>query len=151
MSRRSRIILVAVVLALAVGGEVAVRYARGARGNVQVVNAGAEPLEGLVVAFGGGKVAVGRLPAGDSARIRLEGDSPGPIELEFAQRGNPLNSLRVEDYDPRESNGKGVRTVIEIRPGEVSKYMEDDDTLTPAGRIRDRILEWFGIEHGLAP
>ncbi|WP_165234648.1 hypothetical protein [Aquisphaera insulae] len=143
MSRRARIVL-ACLVALAVGLEVAVRSFRGAPGKILIRNDGSTPVEGLIVRFGTTEAAVGRLEAGGSERVRLDGDAPGTINLKFTQRGNPLNGFQIEGFDPREVATRGTRMVIEIRPGEVARYMDDDDP-SPAGQLRDRVLTWLGI------
>ena len=45
----------------------------------------------------------------------------------------------VDDFDPRQMRRDGLKMVLQVKPNEVKKYMEDDESSTPMGRLGDRI------------
>jgi hypothetical protein len=142
MSRRARIVLISVVC-LVLGIELVVRFAGPSRGGVQIINAADTVIEKLVVSFAGSKVAVGSLAPGDATVVRLSGNDTGTLELSYTQKGNPVAGFQVQDYDPRALRRDGLRLVIQIKPNEVMKYMDDDADGSPLGKLRGRIGDWL--------
>ena len=61
MSRKGLIILIVIVV-LALGLEVAVRFSGSVRSGVQIVNQASTAMENLVVSFDGSEVVVGTVP-----------------------------------------------------------------------------------------
>ncbi len=145
MSRRAGIVLVSVIV-LILGIEVAVRLSQNARSSVEIANLGGTMLENLVVSFGGSQVGVGKVAPGDTAHVWLSGQDKGSLSLAFTQAGNPLSGFLVPEFDPRSMRRDGLRLVLHIKPNEVMKFMEDEVTSTPLGRLRDRISDWVSAE-----
>jgi len=145
MSRRTWIILISVV-ALLLGIELVVRFSVSSRAGVQIVNEGGAVLENLIVSFPGSRVAVGNLPGGDSARVWLSGHGKGTLALSFTQAGNPMSGFQIPDFDPREMHRDGLRLVIHVRPNEVMKYMDDEESPAPISRLGDKISDWISSE-----
>ena len=145
MSRRARIVLVSVIV-LALGIELCVWLLQGSRTSVEIANLGATAIEELVVTFGGSKVGVGHLGPGDTTRVALSGNEKGSLSLSFTQSGNPMSGFLVPDFDPRSMRRDGLRLVLQIKPNEVVKFMDDETASTPLGRLRERISESVSLE-----
>jgi hypothetical protein len=145
MSRRARIVLISVIVRI-LGIEVAVRLSHYARSSVEIVNLGDTIVENLVVSFGGSQVGVGKVAAGDRTHVWLSGSQNGTLSLSFTQKGNPMSGFLVPDFDPRSMRRDGLRLVLHIKPNEVMKFMEDEETSTPLGRLRDRIGDSISLE-----
>jgi hypothetical protein len=142
MSRRARIVLISVVC-LVLGIELVARFSAPSTGGVQIVNGADSVIENLVVSFAGSKIALGSLAPGDATVVRLSGKENGTLDLAYTQKGNPVAGFQVADYDPRALRRDGLRLVIQIRPNEVMKYMDDDEDGTPLGKLRGRVSDWF--------
>ena len=145
MSRRTQMILVGLIVLL-VGIEIVVRITSPSRTSVQIINAGDAPIENLVVIYGGSRVGVGTLPAGENAQVGLTGSTKGSLALEFTQKGNPMSGFQIADFDPRSMRRDGLRQVLTIMPNQVMKYMDDDIDTTPLGRLGSRIGDWVSAE-----
>lgn len=139
MSRRTGIVLISVIV-LILGIEVAVRLSHNARSSVEIANLGGTMLENLVVSFGGSQVGAGNLAPGDSTHVWLSGKDKGSLSLSFTQAGNPMSGFLIPQFDLRSMHRDGLKMVIHIKPNEVMKFMDDEDTSTPLGRLRDRII-----------
>jgi hypothetical protein len=148
MSTRARIILISIVI-LVLGVEIAVRFSGGSKTCVQIVNKGDTLLENLVVSFPGSEIGVGSVPPGESVHVWLSGRRKGTMTLAFKQAGNPTSGFMVDDYDPPFMRRDGLKMVLNVKPNEVEKYMEDDESSTPMGRLGNRFNEWISGE--LAP
>jgi hypothetical protein len=148
MSHRVRILLVSAIVLL-LGIEVAVRWGRVSKTCVEIVNKGDSLIEDLVVSLEGSQVAVGHVPSGAATHVWLSGAGKGTLTLSFKQAGNPMSGFMVEDFDPRQMRHDGLKMVLQVRPNEVEKYMEDDDTATGMGGLGGRIRQWVSAE--LAP
>ncbi len=145
MSRRVRIVLISViVLFLAV--ETAVRLSHNSRSSVEIANLGVTVIQNLVVSFGGSQVAVGNVAPGDSAHVWLSGKEGGTLSLAFTQAGNPMSGFLIDEFDPKGMSRDGLKMVIQIKPNEVVKFMDDEVTSSPLGRLRDRISDWIASE-----
>jgi hypothetical protein len=138
MSRKVRILLV-VGVCLILGLEIAVRLAGGSRNGVQIVNEGSTPMENLVVSFDGSNVAVGNVAPGQTARVLLSGERKGSITLTFQQKENPLSSFQIPDYDPRALRRDRLEMVVLVKMNQVGKYLDDQRSTTPVGRLLERI------------
>jgi hypothetical protein len=145
LSRRTQIVVASVIL-LIVGTEVAVRLARNYRTGVEIANDGDAPIENLVVSFGGSRVAVGQVAVGESTRVWLSGAEKGSLSLSFNQTANPLSGFLVPDFDPLGMRRDGLRMVLHIKPNEVMKFMDDEVSSSPLGRLREQILDWVSLE-----
>lgn len=148
MSRRAHIVLISVIV-LALGIELVVWLLQGSRTSVEIANLGATAIEELVVTYGGSKVAVGHLGPGDTTRVTLSGSEKGSLSLSFTQSGNPMSGFLLPDFDPRSMRRDGLRLVLQIKPNEVVKFMDDETTSSPLGRLRERIGDYVSLE--LAP
>jgi hypothetical protein len=145
LSRRTGIILASVIV-LIVGAEVAVRLARNFRTGVEIANDADTPIENLVVSFGGSQVAVGKVVAGETTRVWLSGAEKGSLSLSFNQAANPMSGFLVPDFDPMSMRRDGLRLVLHIKPNEVMKFMDDEIPSSPLGRLRERIIDWVSLE-----
>jgi hypothetical protein len=145
MSRRTGIVLISVIV-LILGIEVAVRLSRTSRSGVEIANLGEVALENLVVSFGGSQVGVGNLAPGGSTHVWLSGKDKGSLSLSFTQAGNPMSGFLIPEFDPRSMHRDGLKMVIHIKPNEVMKFMDDEQTSTPLGRLGDRIRDWVSLE-----
>jgi hypothetical protein len=145
MSPRARIVLISVII-LILGIEVALRLSQASRSSVEIVNLGDTMLENLVVSFGGSQVAVGKVAPGETTHVWLSGTEKGTLSLSFTQAGNPMSGFLVPEFDPRSMRRDGLRMVLQIKPNEVVKSMDDELTSTPLGRLRDRIGDWIAAE-----
>jgi hypothetical protein len=145
MSTRARIILIGIVI-LVLGVEIAVRFSGGSKTCVQIVNKGDTLLENLVVSFPGSEIGVGSIPPGESVHVWLSGRRKGTLTLAFKQAGNPTSGFMVDDYDPPFMRRDGLKLVLNVKPNEVEKYMEDDESSTPMGRLGNRFNEWISGE-----
>jgi hypothetical protein len=148
MSRRARIILISVVC-LFLGIELVVRFAGPSKASVKIINGADSVIENLVVSFAGSQLAVGSLAPGDATVVWLSGKVKGTLELSYTQRGNPVSGFQVPDYDPRALRRDGLRLVMQIRPNEVTKFMDDEEDGTPLGKLKGRVSDW--IYHELDP
>jgi hypothetical protein len=142
MSRRARIILICLVC-LALGIEVVVRFAGPSKASVKIINGADSMIEKLVVSFGGSQIALGSLAPGDAAVVWLSGSKKGTLDLAYTQKGNPVAGFQVSDYDPRALRRDGLRQVIQIKPNEVMKYVDDEEDGTPLGKLRGRVSDWI--------
>lgn len=145
LSRRAKILLVSVIIFL-LGIEVAVRLSRNSRTSVEIANLGEAAIENLVISFGGSQVGVGHVGPGESTHVWLSGTDKGSLSLSFAQAGNPMSGFLVPEFDPRSMHRDGLRLVLHIKPNEVVKFMDDEVSSTPLGRLRDRISDWVSLE-----
>jgi len=145
MSRRARIVLVSVIV-LVLGIEVAVRLSGNSRSGLEIANVGDTMLENLVVSFGGSQVGVGNVAPGDSAHVWLSGTEKGMLSLSFTQAGNPMSGFLVQEFDPRGMHRDGLRMVLQIKPNDVARSMEDEVSSSPLSRLRDRIGDWVAAE-----
>lgn len=145
MSPRVRILLVASIV-LFLGIEVAIRGLRDPKTCLEIINKGDSPIVDLIVSIEGSRVAVGTVPAGGRTHAWISGSRKGTLTLAFTQKGNPVSGFLVDDFDPRQMQHDGLKMVLEIRPNEVQKYMEDDDSPTGTGGLGGRIRDWISAE-----
>jgi hypothetical protein len=133
MTRSRRAWIGAIVLAL-VGVEFGVRVLGGSRATVEVVNKGSAPIDGLRVACDGSEWTSGRIGVGQSARLRVTARGPSPLRLTFRQPHSMISTVEIEEFDPGDLQGEGLRLVIGIGDGETYRYCEDNPGLI--NRIR---------------
>jgi hypothetical protein len=145
LSHRAKIVLISVII-LILGIEVAVRQSRNTRTGVEIANLGEAAIENLVISFGGSQVGVGHVAPAESTHVWLSGTEKGSLSLSFVQAGNPMTGFLVPEFDPRSMRRDGLRLVLHIKPNEVVKFMDDEVTSTPLGRLRDRISDWVSPE-----
>ncbi len=145
LSRRTGIVLACVIL-LGLGVEVAVRLSRNYRSGVEIANHGETPIENLVVSFGGSQVGVGHVAPGDTTLVWLSGAEKGTLSLSFNQASNPMSGFLVPEFDPLSLRRDGLRLVLHVKPNEVVKFMDDEVSSSPLGRLRDRITDWVSLE-----
>lgn len=134
------------VIVLILGIEVAVRLSRNSRSGVEIANHGEAAIENLVVSFGESQVGVGHVGPGDTAHVWLSGTEKGTLSLSFTQAGNPMSGFLIPEFDPRSMRRDGLRLVLHVKPNEVVKFMDDEVSSTPLGRLRDRISDWVSLE-----
>ncbi len=141
-------ILIAAVALLAVGIEVGVRLSQASRGTVEIVNGGNTTLHNLVVAFGGSRIVIGDLNAGESTHVEIEAGSKNLVTLEFTQDQNPLTGITIDDIETDRMQQEGLNLVLVIKPNEVARYMADGDESEPSllERLRQRIGDWIMAE-----
>jgi hypothetical protein len=150
MTRRSWIILAAIVV-IALGAELAVRFwSSSSKGCVQIVNQGDHSMEDLVVRYGASKIKVGRLQPGASANVWLTVGKPGRLILEFSQKGNPLKGFPIDGYDPEDNKRNGVKLVLAVQNGRIERFVDDDESGTEVGTLIDRVKAWM-LDDAQAP
>ena len=136
MTKRARnLSILGVVVGVVVAAEMAVNLMRGPEACVEVHNEGAEPIENLVVSWGSGRHAVGRVESGGSVRVFLPGRGARPLGLTFRQKGNAMGSYELPGFDPEQLSREGFKQVLRVRPNEVERYMDDVESHTPVGRL----------------
>jgi hypothetical protein len=133
-------------IVLLLGIEAAVRWGRASKTCVEIVNKGDSMIEGLLVTHQGSQVVVGNIPSGATAHAWLSGRGKGTLTLAFRQQGNPMSGFMVDEFDPRQMRRDGLKMVLQVRPNEVQKYMEDDDTPTGTGGLVGQIRDWISAE-----
>ena len=89
---------------------------------------------------------MGSIPAGESVHVWLSGRRKGTLTLAFKQAGNPTSGFMVDDLIRRSMRRDGLKMVLNVKPNEVEKYMEDDESSTPLGRLGNRFNEWISGE-----
>ena len=114
MTRRKWIILGALLVLLSIGAELVVRPWNSSKGCVQIVNQGDDPMDDLILSYGGTKVRVGGLGAGQSTNVWFTIGGKGTLNLEFKQKGNPMTGFQVPDFDPAENLADGLRLVLVV-------------------------------------
>jgi hypothetical protein len=152
MSKRRVLLLIGafVLLAAAVGLEVAAWKSRDSSAVVMVVNEGDTTIEGLVVGFGEVRHALGDVPSGQSARAWLEGSGAGTVSLSFTQAGNPMTGFLVEDVDVGMMNAEDLKLVLRIQNNQVTRNIEDGDaTPSPLGGLWQRFVDRLSAELSL--
>jgi len=148
MSRRERSLwILAAVVALLIGVEVGLNLWRGPEGGVEVENAGAEPIEGLVLTWRGNRSEVGRVAPGASAKVWFSGRGTDTLTLRFRQKGNALGSFEMPGFSPAQLDRDGSRQVLRIRTNEVERYQDDREPSSSAGRFLQGV--WRGIAGSL--
>jgi hypothetical protein len=145
MSHRVRIVVIGTIVLL-LGLEAGVRWGRASKTCVEIVNKGESMIENLVVSLEGSRVAVGNVAPGATAHAWLSGRGKGALTLAFRQAGNPMSGFMVDEFDPHLMRRDGLKMVLQVRPNEVQKYMEDDDTGTGSGGLTGRINDWVSAE-----
>jgi hypothetical protein len=145
MSHRVRVILITAIV-LVLGLELAFRWRSASKTCVEIINKGDSIMEDLVVSFEGSEVAVGPVASGATTHAWLSGRGKGTLTLAFKQKGNPMSGFLLDEFDPRQMRRDGLKMVLQVKPNEVEKYMEDDDTPTGMGGLGGRFREWVAAE-----
>jgi hypothetical protein len=143
MPRRRWIVATAVLVALLVAVEIGVRQWARPKACVQIINEGQEAIEGLVVIYGDTRMPVGRIPQGQSVQVRMTAGPPGPLRLEYRQKGNALQGFQIADYDPAQNVKDAFKQVVAIGTNQIQKYMEDDETRKEDETLGERIIRWL--------
>ncbi|WP_165248257.1 hypothetical protein [Paludisphaera soli] len=136
--------IVGLIVAASLALEVGVRMARGPRSGLIVVNGGDAPVKDLVASYAGVKVLVGEVAPGQSAQVRLENAPSDVVTLAFSQEGNPATGLLLGGDELDQARREGLRIVVVVKPGQLSRYMEDDvstDEPSPLLRLVRRVME----------
>jgi hypothetical protein len=143
MPRRRWIVAIAVLVTLLVAIEVAYRQWARPKACVQVINRGEGVIEDLVVVYGDTRMPAGRLATGQSAQVWLTAGPPGPLRLEYRQKGNPVQGFQIPDYDPAQNIQGAYKLVLEIGSNQVQRYVEDDETRKQDETVVERIMRWL--------
>jgi hypothetical protein len=143
MVRRKWIFLVAAIVLVAVGAELAVRWWNGSRGCVQVINEGDGPIDDLVVIYSATRVDLGRLGPGLSAKAWFSPAGRGTLTLEFKQNNNPLKGFKIQDFDPVENHRTGSKLVLVVKLNRIERFMEEDESSMEVDNLADRMREWI--------
>jgi len=143
VSRRKWIILGACLLSLTVGAELIVRFWSSSKGCVQVVNQGNAAIDDLVVSYGGTKITVGRVPAGQSTHVWFTPIGKATLVLAFNQKGNALKGFHYEDFDPAEMARTGFKLVLVVEDKQVQRFMDEDQSRKPLNNLAETVKEWF--------
>jgi hypothetical protein len=151
MSQRKWLMLIASVVLVAVGAELAVRTWHPSSGCVQVVNEGDSPLDELVVSYADTRVPRGRLEVGQSTKVWFTAAGRGRLSLDFQQKGNPLKGFEIPDFDPAENLRNGFKLVLIVKPNRVERFMDDDETAVSVTTLADRISDWVRADVKMPP
>lgn len=131
-----------VLLASAVGVEIAAWRSRASSAVVLVVNEGDATIENLEVEFGEARYPLGNVPAGQSVRVRLSEDGRGTLSLSFTQARNPMTGFLVEGVDVGQLSAEDLKLVLRIQNNLVIRNIEDGDAPpSPLGGLWRRIVE----------
>jgi hypothetical protein len=142
MSRRHWILL-ALVLVVLVGAEVAFRQWVAPKACVQIVNQGDGAMDDLSVSYADTKITAGRLGVGQSTQVWLTAGPKGLLRLDFRQKGNALGGFQVPDFDPNQNIQDGFKLVLVVKTNEVQRFVEDDDSRKDAETLGERIKRWI--------
>ena len=143
MTRRKWIILGSLVLLLTIGAEFLVRPWNSSRGCVQVDNQGDAAMDDLILSYGGTKVRVGELKAGQSTRVWFTTSGKDMLSLEFIQKGNPMKGFQVQDFDPADNIANAFKLVLVVKNNRIERFMEDDESTTPLKSLVESITGLF--------
>jgi hypothetical protein len=144
MSRWRWIVATVALLALLVGIEVSMRLWARPKACVQVTNQGESAIEDLVVVYGSTRMPAGRLTQGKSVQVWLTAGPPGPLSLEYRQKGNAIQGFQIDGYDPAQNIKDSFKTVLEIGTNQVQRYVEDDETRKESEEsLGKRLLRWL--------
>ncbi len=136
-------LIVAVIVALVIGSEVALElYYRG-EALVVVENLGAEPVEGLTLINGTERVEFGKISAGGQAKIYLAGKGENTLRLEFRQRGNALTNYQLPGFAASQMYREGYKLRVRLRSNEVERFQEESEPATPLGRVAHSFWKRF--------
>jgi hypothetical protein len=138
-------------LLLTVASEFLVGRLRTPKGCVQIVNQTDAPIEDLVATYNGTDVAVKRLKRGESVNIWFTAGKPGVLNLNYEQKGNPLNGFGVPDFDPIQYRRDGLKLSLTIRGNLVERSVEDDETTTVIQNLGERMSQWIKSQIAPAP
>lgn len=143
MSRRNRYLAVGCAAALLlVGAEVGLNAILGPVAGVQLINAGAEPMERVRVIHQGQEAWVGRIEPGASATVRVRGRGKAALIVDYQQRGSALSNFEIAAFDPDALSREDFMLVLRIRPNEYERYQEDGEPST-LRRLLSRARNWL--------
>jgi hypothetical protein len=140
-SRRKWMILAGVVVALAIGAELAVRSIGSSAACVQVVNESGEPIEDLVLSYAGTTLQLGTVATGQSIKGWFSASDKGPLRLGYAQKGNGIGGFEVSDYDPGDNRRNGSMLVLVVRLNQVDRYVDKDESIGSPQGILGRMID----------
>ncbi len=143
MRRWRWIVATTVLVALLVAIEVSVRRWSRPKACIQVINRGEGVIEDLVVVYGDTRMPAGRLSKDQSVQVWVTAGPPGPLTLEYRQKGNALQGFQFADYDPAQNIKDAFKLVLEIGTNQVQRYMEDDETRKEDEPLGARIMHWL--------
>ncbi len=135
--------IVLVVALLTVMVEIAVRSYSPAKGLVQIINHGDQPMENLSLSYEGATVELGRVAAGASASAYFGAGKRGSLLVKFNQQGNPLTDFRIEDFDPDQNRRDRFRLVLGVRNGQIERMMEDAPAVTLWDKASDALQSFW--------
>ncbi len=145
MPRRRWIIALAVLVALLVAIEVAVRRWERPKACLQIINDGDGVIEDLVVFYDDNRMPVGQILKGQSAHLWLTAGPPGPLRLEYRQKGNAIQGFQIADYDPAQNIKDAFKQVLVVGTNQLQRYAEDDDTRKEES-LGEKVMRWFQSE-----
>jgi hypothetical protein len=128
---------------LLVATEVVLNALKTPVGQVKIVNTGADPILNLVATNGPSRAEAARVDPQDSVVLQISGRGKTALALKFNQFNNPVTDFEVAEFDPAALSRQGSRLVLEVRPGEVMRYQEPDDTPTRWQRFLDWVRSTF--------
>jgi hypothetical protein len=108
---------------------------------VRVVNRGDYPITDLSLSTGASRTSAVRVEPGQSEVFQMGSRGKAALVLKFHQFDNPLSGFEVPDFDARRQRRDGSVLVLEVRPNEVVRYHEPDDTPGRWERIGARVRD----------
>jgi hypothetical protein len=143
MSSKKKVAIIAVVVLLAAGAEVAYRRTDHGTSGVEILNQGDATLENLVVTYGKTRIPVGNVPPGHGRTVRIKPGERGFLRLDYEQRGQPVQGFQVPEYDPAQHLRDGFKLVLTIKNSEFQRGMEDDEYNPPETAMVDKVVDWI--------
>jgi hypothetical protein len=141
MSRRQWTLLVALVIAIGVGAELAVRPGSSSKSCIQIVNEGDGTMDDLVASYADTRLSLGRLAAGESVKAWFTGAGRATLTLDFKQVGSALKGVQIQEFDPVANRRSGSKLVLIVKHDHVEQFVEDDDSVKNIDTLLDRIRE----------
>jgi hypothetical protein len=142
MSKTKRGVLIGIgLVGFLIAVEVGLNVWRGSQACIEVVNSGSEPIEDLVITLGSSRAVGGRLEPGQSVSLYLSARKPGTLLMTFHQRGNPLGSFPMHEFDPNRVREENFKVILNVRPNEIERSQDDADPATPLGRLIKALMD----------
>ncbi len=142
MSYKKKVAIIAVVVLLAAGAEIAYRRMDHGTSGVEIINQGDATLESLVVTYEKTRIPVGNLPPGQGRSVRFKPGERGFLRLDYEQRGQPVQGFQVPEYDPAQHMRDGFKLVLTIKNSEFQRGMEDDEYNPPETNMVNKVVDW---------
>jgi hypothetical protein len=65
------------------------------------------------------------------------------LNLEFNQKGNPMQGLQIQEFDPEENLNNNMKLVLLVKANRVERFVEDDESTSPWKSLKESFTGWF--------